>query len=244
MKFSFVTLFEGLIKPYFEESILKKALEKELISIECINPRTFSKDKHKRVDEYKFGGGAGLLMQLEPLFEVLSKLREESPKAHIIFPSPVAKPFRQIDAKRLAKKEHIVFVCGRYEGIDERVIEEFADELFSVGDFVLMGGELPALVFSEAISRNIKAVLGNEMSLDEESFESHMLEAPSFAKPLVFHKNDKKLHANSVFLKGNHARIANLKFNLALCKTKFFRPDLYRRCKIEENHEKQIHRTI
>lgn len=228
MQFSFFTLFENLIRPYFEDSLLKRALETHKIAVNFINVRDFSKDKHKKVDDYKLGGGAGLLMSAEPLFDALESFKKAHSNAHIIFLSPVAKPFKQIDAKRLAKKSHIAFVCGRYEGIDERVIEVFADELFSLGDFILMGGELAALALCEAISRNVVDVLGNENSLNEESFEAQMLEAPAFTKPLVLEKNHQKFYANSAFLKGNHAKINALKFQLALCKTSFFRPDLYK----------------
>jgi len=238
MCFTFITIFENLIKPYFKESLLKRAIEAGLIKTSFLNVRDFSKDKHKKVDDYKLGGGAGLLMSAQPLFDTLKAFKKEHSNAHIVFLSPVGKPFKQIDAKRLAQKEHIAFVCGRYEGIDERVIEIFADEIFSVGDFILMGAELPALTLCEAIARNIKGVLGNEESLSEESFEEYLLEAPAFAKPLALEQNfnQKKqiFYANSVFLKGNHAKIKAFKFKLALCKTQFFRPDLYARCKIKD----------
>lgn len=238
MQFTFITLFENLIKPYFKESLFKRALDEDRFKIDFINPRDFSTHKHKKVDDYKLGGGAGLLMSAKPLFDALSAFKKQNKKAHIIFLSPVGKPFKQIDAKRLAKKEHIAFVCGRYEGIDERVIEAFADELLCLGDFILMGGELPALVLCEAIARNIRGVLGNEESLKEESFEQDLLEAPAFGKPLIlkqdFDAKKRFFYANSAFLKGNHAKINVLKFKLALCKTQFFRPDLYMKCKIKD----------
>lgn len=226
MKFTFVSLFPKLIEPYFEESILAKAKEKGLFELDFINPREFSTDKHKKVDDYKIGGGAGLLLGVEPLFNALSHIKNQDKAVHFVFLSPVAKPFCQKDAKRLAKKTHICFVCGRYEGIDERVVEIFADELFCVGDFILTGGELPALMLCDSILRNIKEVLGNEASLDEESFENELLEAPSFTKPFEFRKKMQILSSPSAFLKGNHAKIADLKQKLALCKTKFFRPNL------------------
>lgn len=225
MKFSFVTLFPNLIKGYFSESILKRAIEDEKMSIDFYNPRDFTTDKHNRVDAPMVGGGAGMLMTPQPLMDTLKKIREESPKAHVVFLSPVAKPFTQNDAKRLAKKEHVVFVSGRYEGIDERVIEAQADELFSIGDFILTGGELASMVVCDAVARNVDGVLGNSDSLDMESFESHLLEAPSFAKPAIYEEST----VVSEFLKGNHSKITDLKRGLALCKTKYFRPDLYKR---------------
>jgi len=225
MKFSFVTLFPDLIKGYFSESILKRAIEDEKISIDFYNPRDFTTDKHKRVDAPMIGGGAGMLMTPQPLMDTLQNIRETSENAHVIFLSPVAKPFTQNDAKRLAKKEHVVFVSGRYEGIDERVIERHADELFSIGDFILTGGELASMVVCDAISRNVEAVLGNSDSLSIESFEESLLEAPSFTKPKNYENNE----VVSEFLKGNHSKITDLKRGLALCKTKYFRPDLYKK---------------
>ena len=225
MRFSFVTLFPKLIKGYFCESILKRAIEDEKISIDFYNPRDFTTDKHRRVDAPMIGGGAGMLMTAQPLMDTLSTLKVDSPEAHIIFLSPVAKTFTQNDAKRLAKKEHVVFVSGRYEGIDERVIEAYADELFSIGDYVLTGGELASMVLCDAISRNVGSVLGNSDSLTIESFENALLEAPSFAKPKSYDGNE----VVSEFLKGNHSRITDLKRGLALHKTKFFRPDLYKK---------------
>ena len=225
MHFSFVTLFPNLIKGYFCESILKRAIEDDNISIDFYNPRDFTTDKHNKVDAPMIGGGAGMLMTPQPLMDTLTKIKKDSSNAHIIFVSPVAKTFTQNDAKRLAKKEHIVFVSGRYEGIDERVIESHADEIFSIGDFILTGGELASMVLCDAISRNIDNVLGNSDSLSIESFEASLLEAPSFTKPTNYEGNE----VVSEFLKGNHSKITDLKRGLALCKTKYFRPDLYKK---------------
>jgi len=225
MNFSFVTLFPDLIKGYFTQSILKRAIEDSKISIDFINPRDFTTDKHNRVDAPMIGGGAGMLMTPQPLVDAIASIRSKSKNAHVVFLSPVAKPFNQNDAKRLAKKEHVVFVSGRYEGIDERVIETQADELFSIGDFILTGGELASMVMCDAIARNVNEVLGNSDSLSIESFEEELLEAPSFTKPKKY-KDDEVI---SEFLKGNHSKITDLKRGLALCKTKYFRPDLYKK---------------
>jgi tRNA (guanine37-N1)-methyltransferase len=228
MRFTFVTLFENLVKYYFEDSILSRAIKEEKFSVEFINPRDFALDKHKKVDDYQAGGGAGLLLKPEPLSLALDSIKKSYPKAYFIFATPVGKPFRQIDAKRLVKKEHIVFVNGRYEGIDERIIEKYADELFSIGDFILTGGELPSLCMCDAISRNIPEVLGNADSLEVESFEKDLLEAPSFTKPNDF----KGSFIIKEYLKGNHGNIHTLKNRLSACKTNFFRPDLYKKIKI------------
>jgi tRNA (guanine37-N1)-methyltransferase len=229
MRFTFVTIFSELINGYFSDSILARAIKSKLFEIEYIDPRDFSNSKHKKVDDTAFGGGAGMLMSAQPLYDALRFLKEKD-DTHIIFVTPVAKKFVQNDAKRLSAKKNIVFVSGRYEGIDERVIEEFADEVFSIGDYILTGGELPSLVMCDAIARNIEGVLGNQASLEVESFEDELLEAPSFTKPQVYGKKS----VPSEFLKGNHSKIRSLKFALAKCKTSFFRPELYIRYKIKE----------
>ncbi|MCZ6173357.1 tRNA (guanosine(37)-N1)-methyltransferase TrmD [Campylobacter ureolyticus] len=228
MKFNFITLFKNLIKPYFDDSILKRALDKNLFEVDFINPRDFSKDKHKKVDDYMIGGGAGLLMGIEPLSDAILNIKNKNPNTHIIYLTPVGKKFTQKDAKRLSKKDNITFICGRYEGIDERVIEKYVNEVFCVGDFIMTGGELGALCMCDAICRNIDGVLGNANSLEVESFENSLLEAPSFTKPNIF----KNLSVPSEFLKGNHGKISALKNQMARLKTNYFRPDL------KDNHEK------
>ncbi len=222
MKFTFVTLFPNLIEPYFYDSILKRAIEANFISYEFYNPRDYTIDKHKKTDKQMVGGGAGMLMTPQPLFDCLDDIKSKNPEAYFIFPLAAAKPFNQKDAKRLAKKKNIVIVSGRYEGIDERVIEKYANEVFSIGEYILTGGELPSLVMADAISRNVENVLGNAESLDVESYENNLLEAPSFTKP----ENFQNLSVIKEFLKGNHSKIADLKNNLSICKTKYFRPGL------------------
>ncbi|WP_457749648.1 tRNA (guanosine(37)-N1)-methyltransferase TrmD [Sulfurimonas sp.] len=221
MTYTFVTLFSNLIEGYFKDSILKRAIDKEILNIEYLNPREYSKNKHFKVDDTAVGGGAGMVMNPQPLFDALDDLKSKDENVHIVFLTPVAKPFVQNDAKRLAKKTHIAFVSGRYEGIDERVIEKYADEVFSIGDYILTGGELASLVICDAVSRNIEGVLGNAQSLEIESFETPLLEAPSFSKP----KNYEGLGVPSEYLKGNHSKIRSLKLALSEAKTKFFRPE-------------------
>ncbi len=227
VKFTFVTLFESLVKHYFEDSILSRAIKKDIITIDFVNPRDFSVDKHKKVDDYQAGGGAGLLLKPQPLFDAIKEIKRVDSRAYFIFATPAGKPFRQIDAKRLSEKEHIVFVNGRYEGIDERVIESYADELFSTGDYILTGGELPSLCMCDAICRNIPQVLGNVDSLVVESYENNLLEAPSFTKPNNFEGSE----IIKEYLKGNHANIHTLKNRLSAYKTNYFRPDLYKKIK-------------
>ena len=225
MKFTFVTLFPNLIEPYFQDSILKRAADSNFINYEFYNPRDFTTNKHKKVDDEMVGGGAGMLLTCQPLFDCLDEIKRKNEDAYIIFPLAAAKSFKQNDAKRLASKKNLVFVSGRYEGIDERVIEKYANEVFSIGEFILTGGELPSLVMADAISRNVEKVLGNAQSLEMESYENNLLEAPSFTKP----ENFQNLSVVKEFLKGNHSNISDLKFQMSICKTKYYRPNKEKR---------------
>ncbi|HIP12935.1 MAG TPA: tRNA (guanosine(37)-N1)-methyltransferase TrmD [Arcobacter sp.] len=225
MNFTFVTLFPNLIDFYFKDSILKKAVENKFISYNFYNPRDFTTNKHKKVDDTLCGGGAGQLMFPQPLYDCLDEIKRKDKDAYIIFPLAAAKPFNQTDAIRLSKKKNIVFVSGRYEGIDERVIEKYANEVFCVGEYILTGGELPSLIMADAISRNVEGVLGNNESLNDESYNNlyntkEKLEAPSFSKPVIYEGKS----VPSELLKGNHARIRHLKNKLSVCKTKYYRP--------------------
>ncbi|WP_419770634.1 MAG: tRNA (guanosine(37)-N1)-methyltransferase TrmD [Candidatus Marinarcus sp.] len=225
MKFTFVTLFPNLIEFYFQDSILKRAVESGFVEYEFYNPRDYTQNKHLKVDAPMISGGAGMLMTCQPLFDCLDAIKAKNEEAYIIFPLAAAKAFKQNDAKRLSKKKNIVFVSGRYEGIDERVIEKYADEVFSIGEFILTGGELPSLTMMDAISRNVEGVLGNAESLEVESYENQLLEAPSFAKPEIF----ENLSVVKEFLKGNHSKISDLKFQMSICKTKYYRPNKEKR---------------
>ncbi len=231
MRFTYVTLFSNLIEGYFQDSILKRAIESGKFEVGYLNPRDYSTSKHHKVDDTAAGGGAGMVMVPQPLFDALRTLEDDP---HVIFAAPVGKQFTQNDAKRLSTKPHVVFVSGRYEGIDERVIERFADEVFSIGDYVLTGGELPSLVMTDAIVRNLEGVLGNSESLEYESFETPLLEAPSFGKPAVY----EDLSVPSEYLKGNHSKIHALKSALSECKTKFFRPEQLLKHTIRTSYEK------
>ncbi len=217
MKITYLTLFPSLMEGYFSDSILGRAKERGVFSVEFVNFREFSQDKHKRVDRPKIGGGAGMLLEPQPIASALNSVRKR--ESWVIFLTPAGKPFNQKDAKRLAKKEHLIFVCGRYEGFDERLIELYANEVLSLGDFVVTGGEVVALAMSDAILRNVEGVLGNPKSLEEESFEKGLLEAPAFTKPDSF--EGKRII--SEFLKGNHAKISALKEKLARLRSRYYR---------------------
>lgn len=226
MKFTFLTLFPNLISGYFQDSILKRAILNKIIEIEIINIRNFSLNKYKKVDDFQISGGAGLVLCADVLLRALESVATKD--SHIIYLTPVAKRFIQNDAKRLALLySHIIFICGRYEGIDERIVEECVDEVFCIGDFILTGGEIPALCLCDCIARNINLVLGNNMSLYGESFENGILESPVFTKQINETKKISNLRLPSEYSKGNHSRIKVLKYKMSLCKTKYFRPDIY-----------------
>jgi len=217
MKIVFVTLFPNLIAPYFEDSILKKAIEKNLFEIEFVNFRDFSENKYKKVDTEIAGGGAGMIIDNIALRNALNYLKEKYPNSKTIFLTPVGKRYNQKDAIRLADEEVLILVSGRYEGIDERVIEDFADEVMSIGDFILTGGELASLVIADSVVRNIKGVLGNSESLSEESFNNNLLEAPQFSK---------MGNIPSILKSGNHKEIRKWKERVSFLKTQFHRIDL------------------
>ncbi|HHO41803.1 MAG TPA: tRNA (guanosine(37)-N1)-methyltransferase TrmD [Epsilonproteobacteria bacterium] len=232
MHFSFVTLFPSLIDGYFSDSILCKAVQNNKITFSFHNPRDFTQDKHRKVDAPMIGGGAGMLMTPQPLIDTIKSIKKNDSRTLLM--SPVGKPFSHHDAKRLARYQHIILVSGRYEGIDERVVESQIDEIFSIGDFILTGGELASLVVCDSISRHIDGVLGNDQSLQGESFEMQLLEAPAFTKPDIF----EKIPIISEYLKGNHSKITALKRALSLHKTQYFRPDLFKKVVTKAKHEK------
>ena len=217
MKIIFVTLFPNLIAPYFEDSILKRAKEKNLFSLEFINFRDFSTDKHKKIDTEIVGGGAGMIIDNKALRNTLNHLKKMYPYAKTVFLNPVGKKYNQKDAVRFSKEKVLILVSGRYEGFDERLVEDFADEVISIGDFILTGGELGSLVIADSVLRNIEGVLGNMESLKEESFNDNLLEAPAFSKNGTVPK---------ILKSGNHRKIREWKEKTSFYKTKFHRPDL------------------
>lgn len=223
MKFSFITLFEDIINNYFQYSILGNAIKNNHIKIQTYNLRDFAQNKHKQVDDTVYGGGNGQLLDAITIIESLKPLQN----THIIFLTPSGKNFNQKDAQRLSKKEHITFVCGRYEGFDERAIEIMADEVLSMGDYILTGGELGALSMADSISRYVKGVL-SETALEEESFNNNLLEYPSFTKP----RTVQNLNIPSILSNGNHKKIKNLREELSKHKSKYHRIDLYTKYKI------------
>ena len=179
MKFSVLTLFPEMICSGLNNSIMKRALDKGIISLEAVNIRDFTTDKHNKVDDYPYGGGAGMLMQAQPVYDACQDIIKRSNlKPRVLYMSPKGKTFNQEMAANLAKEEHLIFLCGHYEGIDQRVLDRIVTDEVSLGDFVLTGGELPSMVMIDCIARLIPGVLNNEESAQDESFSNFLLEYP------------------------------------------------------------------
>ena len=192
MNFYVMTLFPEMIEKGVQSSILGRAGQNGLLSVETVNIRDYTEDKHKKVDDYPYGGGAGMLMQAQPVYDCCRAVQEKidakrgggtGEKAKVIYLTPQGKTFHQGMAKELAKEEDIIFLCGHYEGIDERVLEEIVTDYVSIGDYILTGGELPALVMIDAIARLVPGVLSNETSADVETFYNGLLEYPQYSRP-------------------------------------------------------------
>jgi len=219
LKIDIITLFPEVIEPYLNTSIIKRAREAKAVSISCTNPREFTKDKHKTVDDRPYGGGAGMLMKADPLYKAIKKVKKTN--SLVILTSPRGKKFSQDLAKKLAKKKHLIIVCGHYEGVDARIYPEIDLEI-SLGDFILTGGELAALSITDAVTRLQKGTFKKENVTTEESFENSLLEAPQYTRPEVWHRR----RVPQVLLSGNHKEIAVWKQKTALEITKKFRPDM------------------
>lgn len=222
--FHIVTIFPEVVMPYAEASILGRAQQKKLAKIEAHNLRDYTIDKHRSVDNTPYGGGAGMVMMVQPFDAIVKKLKKKAKTTRVILTSASGKRFTQADAKRLSTYDTLIFLCGRYEGVDHRVEEVVADEALSIGDYVLTGGELPALVMTDAVVRLIPGVLGNVETLAEESHgDEGMLEYPQYTKPEVYvHKVGRKteqLTVPEVLLSGDHGKIAQWRKEQAKLRT-------------------------
>ena len=218
MKFDVLTLFPEMFHS-LNESIIGRAKEKGLIEINLINIRDFSKDKHKKVDDTPYGGGAGMVIKPDVVYDAYASVKEE--KAKVIYLTPQGKILNQQKVKELSKENHLILLCGHYEGIDQRVLDEIVDEEISIGDYVLTGGELPAMVLIDSVSRYVKGVL-NEDSTQEESFSNNLLEYPQYTRPEEF--RGKKVP--EVLISGNHGHIKKWREEKWLEVTRKKRPDL------------------
>ncbi len=226
MNFHVLTLFPEMVENGLKTSITGRAMDAGLISIDATNIRDFSEDKHNKVDDYPYGGGAGMLMQAQPVYDayqhVVSKIPEEN-RRRVVYVTPQGYPFTQRVAEKLAKNDDLILLCGHYEGIDERVLEEIVTDYVSIGDYVLTGGELAAMVMIDAISRLVPGVLHNEISAETESFHGYLLEYPQYTRPEEWHE---KL-VPEILLSGNQKKIEDWKLEQAKKRTMERRPDLY-----------------
>jgi len=230
MKFDILTLFPGMFASPFRESIPGRAIEKGLIEVRTINIRDFALDKHHGVDDTPFGGGQGMVMKVEPIARAIDWVKSENPSAWTIYLTPQGKPFNQEDVRALSSKTHLILLCGRYEGVDERVKEFFVDQEISIGDYVLTGGELAAMVVIDAVARLLPGVLGSDRSAEEDSFFNSLLEYPQYTRPFDFRGSC----VPGVLLSGNHSAIARWRRKEALRRTLARRPDLLKKASLSD----------
>ncbi|MBQ3114948.1 MAG: tRNA (guanosine(37)-N1)-methyltransferase TrmD [Clostridia bacterium] len=229
MRIDILTLFPEMVDNILSESIIGRARANNKIEVNCINIRDFSKDKHRRVDDYPYGGGMGMVMQPQPIYDAYKSIVDSTEtKPVVIYMSPQGKVFNQEVAKELATYEHIILLCGHYEGVDERIIEEIVDFELSIGDYVLTGGELPAAVVADCVARLVPGVLSDDMSFIDESHYNNMLEYPQYTRPPEFMGRK----VPEVLLSGHHKNIESWRKGQSLERTKIKRPDL-----IGENNE-------
>jgi len=243
MRIDIITLFPSMFRGPFDESIIKRARKKGILEINLHNLRDFTGDRHRTVDDLPYGGGAGMVMKPEPLFRAVEKVKEEKRSSwKVILLSPQGQPFAQEKAKELAEEEGLIFICGHYEGVDERVREHLIDEELSLGDFVLTGGELAAMVIVDAIARMLPEVLGCKDSIREDSFYQTLLDYPQYTRPAEF----RGWKVPGVLISGNHQKIREWRKKKKLENTFKKRPDLLKTVKLSREEEEmleQIKRT-
>ena len=237
MNFHVLTLFPEMIDQGVRTSITGRAIEKGVISLELVNIRDYTKDKHKKVDDYPYGGGAGMLMQAEPVYLAYQSIEEKiGYRPRVVYLTPQGSVFNQTMAKDFAKEKDLVFLCGHYEGIDERVLEEVVTDLVSIGDYVLTGGELPAMVMMDSISRMVPGVLSNQESGETESFAGNLLEYPQYSRPEEWH--GKKVPP--VLLSGHHANIEAWRREQSILRTAKNRPDFLKKADLTNKEWNQV----
>lgn len=223
MKFYILTLFPEMVLQGLSASIIGKAAERGIVEIEAVNIRDYTKDRHMKVDDYPYGGGAGMVMQAQPIYDAYQAVKQKighTPRT--VYLTPQGPVFHQQMAKEMAKEENLVFLCGHYEGVDERVLEEIVTDYVSIGDYVLTGGELPAMVMVDAISRMVPGVLTNEESGETESFEGGLLEYPQYSRPREWMGKE----VPQVLMSGDHLKIQDWRREQSILRTKEYRPDL------------------
>ena len=231
MHFYIMTLFPDMVMNGLNTSITGRAIEKGLLSIDAVNIRDYAYNKHNSVDDYPYGGGAGMLMQAEPVYQTYEAICQKSGKRpRVVYLSPQGRTFCQTMAEEYAREEELVLLCGHYEGIDERVLEEIVTDYVSIGDYVLTGGELPAMIMVDAISRLVPGVLHNDVSAEFESFQDNLLEYPQYSRPEIWHEKQ----VPQVLLSGHHANIEAWRREQSIIRTAKTRPDLLEKANLTE----------
>jgi len=236
MRFDVLTLFPNMFSSPFQESIVGKAIDKGLIEIRMINIRDFALDKHQIVDDAPYGGGQGMVMKVEPIVRAIEFVKSEDASTRTVYLTPQGKPFDQNKARELSSHSHLALLCGRYEGVDERVREFFVDEEISIGDYVLTGGELAAMVMIDAVSRLLPGVLGSERSAAEDSFCESLLEHPQYIRPSNFRGKS----VPEILLSGNHEAISSWRRRETLKRTFMRRPDLIAKAALTKEDRKLL----
>ena len=236
MTFDILTLFPGMFDGPLTESILKRAAESGLISVRCHNIRDYAKDKHRSADDAPYGGGTGMIMKVEPLAGCIEAVKEERPRSKVVLTSPRGRTFSQELAREFADEPGLIIICGRYEGVDERVSSLYVDHEISLGDFVLTGGELAAMVIVDAVSRFIPGVLGGAGAAHTDSFSDGLLEYPQYTRPPEF----RGMTVPAPLLSGNHAEIARWRREQSLLKSRRVRPDLLASAPLTEKERRWL----
>jgi tRNA (guanine37-N1)-methyltransferase len=236
MIFDILTIFPEIFRSPLSESLIKKALDKGILQVRIRNLRDFTEDKHRTTDDYPYGGGAGMVMKADPIFRAVEEIKSNHPEARTILLTPQGERFQQSLARDLSRQKHWVLICGRYEGLDERVRLGVIDREISIGDYVLNGGEIPALVFLEVVSRYVPGFLGSEQSVEEESFSDGLLEYPQYTRPPLF----RGMEVPEVLLSGNHAEIRRWRRRESLKRTYLRRPDLLERAELSEEDREYL----
>jgi len=237
MKFDVVTLFPDMVESVAKVGVLGRAIKNELIQLKCWNPRDYTQDKHRTVDDRPYGGGPGMLMKVEPLRDALQDARQSAgDQAKVIYLSPQGKPLTQQAIKDLAQQPALILLAGRYEGIDERIIETEVDEEWSIGDYVLSGGELAALVMIDAVARMIPGVLGDENSADQDSFMNGLLDCPHYTRPEEIDGR----RVPEVLMGGNHKAIEQWRMKQALGRTWLRRPELLNELTLSDEQQRLL----
>lgn len=240
MRIDVITLFPELVKQVIECGVVGRAAEKGLLQLECWNPREYTLDRHRTVDDRPYGGGPGMLMKVQPLQDTIRAVREKNSGARLVYLSPQGKPVQQMALAKQVETGSVIFLCGRYEGIDERLIEQEVDEEWSIGDYVISGGELAAMVCIDAMTRLIPGALGHQQSAQQDSFSDGLLDCPHYTRPEEFNGNK----VPAVLMNGNHRQIQDWRDRQSLGRTWQRRPELLEAVELDERQQALLQNFI